>query len=369
TGEEFKSKFEPEVAEKLFLVLRQIEVVEKITSPNEPLQGFILPEVSSTEQWKRGLALTSKETLIEDVGGILSEIRLPELEADEARHDHLRIYLQISSLQETLRSLISAAIALDYPHSLNVVAQTEDIAPQLREILQILTTIQSQTTRIEQQTTTKISDGIAVAIGPVSVSLASIKQAASMAQQRIHLNSVETNVTALVSALSQVKRASHVMVEQLQLFSRDVPQWLRAAIKRIVELGNEVAGRGLELMRTVTRKGGRREAGSLEERLGDGSPTQTLSEEEAREVGLALRGERDRQGITLPQAAGRLNLAQQYLLAIEEGRFGDLPGRTYAIGWVRAYATILRIDAEMLLRSVRRAAWRAEWLPEDPSSD
>jgi cytoskeleton protein RodZ len=39
-----------------------------------------------------------------------------------------------------------------------------------------------------------------------------------------------------------------------------------------------------------------------------------------------------------------------YLKAIEEGRFGDLPGPTYAVGFVRAYAEHLGLDSDEVIR-------------------
>jgi cytoskeletal protein RodZ len=52
----------------------------------------------------------------------------------------------------------------------------------------------------------------------------------------------------------------------------------------------------------------------------------------------------------LEVAAETLRIRQAYLEAIEEGRYGDLPGVAYAIGFVRAYADHLGLHAEEVVR-------------------
>jgi len=45
-----------------------------------------------------------------------------------------------------------------------------------------------------------------------------------------------------------------------------------------------------------------------------------------------------------------LRIRYPYLLAIEEGRFSELPGKTYATGFVRTYAEHLGLDADEVVR-------------------
>ncbi|WP_413207077.1 RodZ domain-containing protein [Rhodospirillum sp. A1_3_36] len=68
------------------------------------------------------------------------------------------------------------------------------------------------------------------------------------------------------------------------------------------------------------------------------------------QVGAILRAARQRLGEPLESAAETLRIRQSYLLAIEEGRYGDLPGVAYAIGFVRAYADHLGLHAEEVVR-------------------
>ncbi len=68
-------------------------------------------------------------------------------------------------------------------------------------------------------------------------------------------------------------------------------------------------------------------------------------------VAAELRRAREDVGRDLPRVAGDLKIRRVYLEAIEEGRFDDLPGTTYAVGFVRAYADYLGLDS---IETVRR---------------
>jgi len=70
-------------------------------------------------------------------------------------------------------------------------------------------------------------------------------------------------------------------------------------------------------------------------------------------VGDLLRRARDGKGQTLEAVASKLRIRAGYLKAIEDGRFHDLPGLTYAVGFVRTYAEHLGLDAEDVVRRFR----------------
>jgi cytoskeleton protein RodZ len=74
---------------------------------------------------------------------------------------------------------------------------------------------------------------------------------------------------------------------------------------------------------------------------------------EASSVGALLRAARMRQGHELQDVSGALRVRFVYLQAIEEGRFGDLPGPTYAVGFVRAYADHLGLDVDEVVARFR----------------
>ncbi len=75
-----------------------------------------------------------------------------------------------------------------------------------------------------------------------------------------------------------------------------------------------------------------------------------------RGVGAELKAERDRFGLLLAEVSERLRIRVAYLEAIEEGRFGDLPGRIYAIGFLRSYAEFLGADGDVCVQMFKDEA-------------
>src|SRR5690242_3011528 len=74
-------------------------------------------------------------------------------------------------------------------------------------------------------------------------------------------------------------------------------------------------------------------------------------------IGQLLRETREGIGSDLNRVATALRIRAAYLEAIEEGRYDQLPGAVYALGFVRAYATHLALDGE---EAVRRFKLEAE---------
>jgi cytoskeleton protein RodZ len=68
------------------------------------------------------------------------------------------------------------------------------------------------------------------------------------------------------------------------------------------------------------------------------------------EVGRLLCATRMRLGKDLQAIAKVLHIRYNYLVAIEDGRYEDLPGQAYAIGFVRAYADHLDLDGDEIVR-------------------
>src|SRR6202012_3402157 len=62
-------------------------------------------------------------------------------------------------------------------------------------------------------------------------------------------------------------------------------------------------------------------------------------------VGQDLRAARQRRGDALATVSRSLKIRKDHLEALEEDRFEALPGRTYAVGFIRAYADYLGLDA------------------------
>lgn len=71
-------------------------------------------------------------------------------------------------------------------------------------------------------------------------------------------------------------------------------------------------------------------------------------------VGPTLRAARDRKGKTIAECAAHLRIRQPFLEALEDGRHRDLPGGTYAAGFLRSYADYLNLDGEELIRRFRQ---------------
>lgn len=73
-------------------------------------------------------------------------------------------------------------------------------------------------------------------------------------------------------------------------------------------------------------------------------------------VGALLRASRLRCGEEIGDVAQTLRIRRGYLEALEEGRFQDLPGATYAVGFVRSYAELLGLDGDEVVRRFKAEA-------------
>ena len=67
-------------------------------------------------------------------------------------------------------------------------------------------------------------------------------------------------------------------------------------------------------------------------------------------IGTLLCATRMRLGRDLQLVAQLLHIRYSYLVAIEDGRYEDLPGQAYAVGFVRAYADHLGLDGAEVVR-------------------
>lgn len=78
-------------------------------------------------------------------------------------------------------------------------------------------------------------------------------------------------------------------------------------------------------------------------------------------IGQDFRSARLRRGEDLATVSRVLKIRQEHLEALEEDRLTALPGRTYAVGFVRAYAQYLGLDPlKMVERFKAEAAGRVE---------
>ena len=73
-------------------------------------------------------------------------------------------------------------------------------------------------------------------------------------------------------------------------------------------------------------------------------------------VGRVLRDAREGFGQDIATVSQQLRIRSVYLNAIEQGRYQDLPGSTYAVGFVRSYAEYLGLEPNEIVRRFRDEA-------------
>ena len=82
-------------------------------------------------------------------------------------------------------------------------------------------------------------------------------------------------------------------------------------------------------------------------------PPETAQESASQTAGGQLRAAREARGLDLSQVAAETRIPQRHLENIEAGEYGNLPSRTYAIGFARSYARMLDLDERSILDQVR----------------
>jgi cytoskeleton protein RodZ len=90
-------------------------------------------------------------------------------------------------------------------------------------------------------------------------------------------------------------------------------------------------------------------------------------------VGVLLRDARERRGEDVDTVARELHIRRVYLEALEAGHLHQLPGQTYAVGFVRTYAEYLGLDQEEMVERLKaelgKVEGKAELLFPAPASD
>lgn len=82
-------------------------------------------------------------------------------------------------------------------------------------------------------------------------------------------------------------------------------------------------------------------------------PAGTDGDPAAGGVGASLRAARIARRMTVPQVVTALKMRQPYVVAIEDGRYADLPGTAYALGFVRAYAELVGLNSHAMVRQLK----------------
>jgi cytoskeleton protein RodZ len=73
-------------------------------------------------------------------------------------------------------------------------------------------------------------------------------------------------------------------------------------------------------------------------------------------AGALLREAREATGMSIDAVAQQLKLAPRQVLALEDGDFAHLPGRTFVRGFMRNYARLVHIDPDAVLGAVPASA-------------
>ena len=91
------------------------------------------------------------------------------------------------------------------------------------------------------------------------------------------------------------------------------------------------------------------------------------SESPLETVGQNLRAARLRRGDDLATVSRALKIRKDHLEAVEEDNFGNLPGKTYAIGFVRSYAQYLGLGVNETVERYKQeiSGRREEHVPTD----
>lgn len=92
------------------------------------------------------------------------------------------------------------------------------------------------------------------------------------------------------------------------------------------------------------------------------------SESPLETVGQDLRAARLRKGEEIASVSRALKIRKDHLEALEEDRLEDLPGKTYAIGFVRSYARHLGLDSSLYVERYKQdISGRAEEQSREPA--
>ena len=83
------------------------------------------------------------------------------------------------------------------------------------------------------------------------------------------------------------------------------------------------------------------------------------------EIGATLRTAREQRGLSLDDVAEATKIRASQLAAIEEEAFEQLPGPTYARGFIRSYADLLGLDAQALVDEFNARFASAPWELDD----
>ncbi|PZI91858.1 RodZ family helix-turn-helix domain-containing protein [Staphylococcus aureus] len=68
-------------------------------------------------------------------------------------------------------------------------------------------------------------------------------------------------------------------------------------------------------------------------------------------VGEALKGRRERLGMTLTELEQRTGIKREMLVYIENNEFDQLPNKNYSEGFIRKYASVVNIEPNQFIQA------------------
>ncbi|MFP4270380.1 MAG: helix-turn-helix domain-containing protein, partial [Alphaproteobacteria bacterium] len=93
-------------------------------------------------------------------------------------------------------------------------------------------------------------------------------------------------------------------------------------------------------------------------------PSDALTGPVLRQIGYHLKLAREERGETLQDIAAFLRIRRVYLQDLENGDLSAIPGRAYALGFLRSYGDYLGFNGDAIVEEVKRTD---EPLPESPT--
>ncbi len=73
-------------------------------------------------------------------------------------------------------------------------------------------------------------------------------------------------------------------------------------------------------------------------------------------IGDVLKNKRLETGKSIEEISDYLRIKSQYLLALEENKFNNLPGSAYVIGFIKSYASYLKLDVNNVIIQYKQEA-------------
>jgi DnaJ-class molecular chaperone len=160
----------------------------------------------------------------------------------------------------------------------------------------------------------------------------------------------EADSLAIYSIISEEER-EYMMARIQEAFEILIDEEKRQVYDRSIGVYAFNTKKHAEASKYVGDQSERKSPGSSEEILNDAELLDPLSQD-------FLRNLREMKGVSLTEISDSTNIKIHFLSALENGEYGKLPGRAYAVGFLREYAKYLGIDFQVAKQNLDK--W-AKW--------